>query len=152
VVYWPYGGAGMKGLTSTLDLVRADKPAVKANRGMLVEIRAHSVPWSSVVRLSLKLGVATAQLLPVIGMAERTGLRRQKEGYLKPDEADRLLRVGRVFEEATRVLGSQEKAAQWLGARSVVLSEATPLSLLDSDAGTQAVTEELTRIDFGDFA
>lgn len=142
----------MKALTSTLDLVRAGKPAVKASRGTLVEIRPHSVPWSSVAHLSVKLGVTTVRLLPVIGMAERTSLRRQKEGYLKPDEADRLFRVGRVFEEAARVLGSETKAAQWLNARSVVLSQSTPLSLLDSDAGAQAVTDELTRIDFGDFA
>jgi putative toxin-antitoxin system antitoxin component (TIGR02293 family) len=102
--------------------------------------------------MSGKLGVATSELLSVIGMAERTALRRQKEGYLKPDEADRLLRVGRVFEEASRVLGSDTKAAQWLGTPSIALFQSKPLSLLDSDAGTQAVTEELTRIDFGDFA
>ncbi len=88
----------------------------------------------------------------MIGVAPRTSLRRQKEGYLKPDEADRLLRVGRVFEDSLRVFGSESKAAQWLRTKSAPLCEATPLSLLDSDAGTQTVTDELTRIDFGDFA
>jgi putative toxin-antitoxin system antitoxin component (TIGR02293 family) len=142
----------MKGLTSTLDLVRPGKPEGQSSYAVLVEIRPHSVPWSSVGHMSVKLGVPTVELLSVIGMAERTALRRQKEGYLKPDEADRLLRVGRVFEEASRVLGSDIKAAQWLGTPSVALFQSKPLSLLDSDAGTQAVTEELTRIDFGDFA
>ncbi len=149
---WPYGYVIMRGLTSTLDLVRPGKHDSFATYGMLVEIRPHSVPWSSIGHMSGKLGVATSELLSVIGMAERTALRRQKEGYLKPDEADRLLRVGRVFEEASRVLGSDTKAAQWLGTPSIALFQSKPLSLLDSDAGTQAVTEELTRIDFGDFA
>lgn len=90
--------------------------------------------------------------MPVIGLAPRTALRRQREGYLKPYEADRLLRVGRVFEEATRVFGSETKAARWLATPSVALSDALPLSLLDSDAGTQVLADELTRIDFGDFA
>lgn len=142
----------MRGLTSTLDLVRPGKHSDLAAYGMLVEIRPHSVPWSSIGHMSVKLGVSASELLAVIGMAERTALRRQKEGYLKPDEADRLLRVGRVFEEASRVLGSGTKAAQWLGTPSIVLFESKPLSLLDSDAGAQAVIEELTRIDFGDFA
>ncbi len=141
----------MKGLTSTLEMVKTDRPSLRVGT-VLVEIRARSVPWSAVARLSGKLGISPLELMPVIGMASRTALRRQKEGYLKPDEADRLLRVGRVFEEATRVFGSEAKAARWLSTQSVALSDAKPLSLLDSDAGTQAVTDELTRIDFGDFA
>jgi putative toxin-antitoxin system antitoxin component (TIGR02293 family) len=141
----------MKGLTSTLEMVKTDRPSLHVGP-VLVEIRARSVPWSAVARLSGKLGISPLELMPVIGIAPRTALRRQKEGFLKPDEADRLLRVGRVFEEATRVFGSEAKAARWLSLKSVALSDATPLSLLDSDAGTQAVTDELTRIDFGDFA
>ena len=149
---WYNRHMALKGFTSTLEMVRTGKPVTQASRGMLVEIRPHSVPWSSVARLSGKLGVAPGDLLTVIGIAERTGVRRQKEGFLKPDEADRLLRVGRVLEEACRVFGSENKAAKWLSTSSAVFSELTPLSLLDSDAGTQAVTDELTRIDFGDFA
>jgi putative toxin-antitoxin system antitoxin component (TIGR02293 family) len=117
-----------------------------------VEIRIRTVPWSAVDHLSSRLGVAPSVLVELIGLAERTALRRQKEGFLKPDEADRLLRVGRVFEESVRVFGSEEKAAKWLGTPSIVFERATPLSLLDCDAGAQAVSEELIRIDFGDFA
>ncbi len=142
----------MKGYSSTLEFVQAEHPPFNAARETLVEIRPNSVPWVAVMRLGVKLGVGPFGLLPVIGMAARTSLRRQKEGYLKPDEADRLLRVGRIFEDAVRVFGSEEKAALWLRTPSAVLSNATPLSLLDSDAGTQAVGDELGRIDFGDFA
>jgi len=142
----------MKSLTSTLELVRATKPAVTSRPGMLVEIRIRTVPWSSISHLSARLGIAPAELIPLVGMAERTALRRQKEGFLKPDEADRLLRVGRVFEEAIRVFGSEEKAAKWLNAPAAVFSGVKPLTLLDCDAGAQVVAEELIRIDFGDFA
>jgi putative toxin-antitoxin system antitoxin component (TIGR02293 family) len=142
----------MKTLTSTLELVRTTRPALRASRETLVEIRFRTVPWSSVEHLSTRLRIAPSELVPLIGLAERTALRRQKEGFLKPDEADRLLRVGRVFEEAIRVFGSEAKAAKWLGAPSVVFSGVKPLSLLDCDAGAQVVAEELIRIDFGDFA
>jgi len=133
-------------------MVRTGRPVAKSPRGTLVEIRVRTVSWSSVGHLSAKLGITAAELLPVIGISERTALRRQKEGYLKPDEADRLLRVGRVLEEASRVFGSEAKAARWLREPSVMFSDAAPLALLESDAGTQTVTEELIRIDFGDFA
>jgi putative toxin-antitoxin system antitoxin component (TIGR02293 family) len=142
----------MKTLTSTLELVRTTKPLGKTARETLVEIPFRAVPWSSVGHLSARLGIAPGELVSLIGLAERTALRRQKEGFLKPDEADRLLRVGRVFEEAIRVFGSERKAAAWLKAPSLVFSGAAPLSLLDCDAGSQVVSEELIRIDFGDFA
>ena len=142
----------MKAYSSTIEMVRTGRPGVRSPRGTLVEIRVRSVPWSSVAHLSAKLGIPVSELLPVIGIPERTALRRQKEGYLKPDEADRLLRVARVLEEASRVFGSEAKAARWLNEPSVMFSDAAPLLLLESDAGTQVVTEELIRIDFGDFA
>jgi putative toxin-antitoxin system antitoxin component (TIGR02293 family) len=120
--------------------------------GQLVDIGPQSVPWSSIAGFSTRLGIEPAALLRLIGMSERTALRRKTEGYLKPDEADRLLRVGRVFEEATRVLGDEQRAAGWLNHPSPYFFNAPPLSFLDSDGGTQAVSEELGRIDYGDFA
>jgi putative toxin-antitoxin system antitoxin component (TIGR02293 family) len=143
---------GMKSSLSTLDVVSTAKPVVRSPRGMLVEIGFRTVPWSSVAQLSARLGVQPAEVIGLIGLAERTALRRQKEGFLKPDEADRLLRVGRVFEDAVRVFGSEEKAAKWLNAPAVAFSGVKPLTLLDCDAGSQIVGDELIRIDFGDFA
>ena len=118
----------------------------------LVDISPHSVPWSSVAGFSTRLGIEPAALLQLIGMSERTALRRKAEGYLKPDEADRLLRIGRVYEEATRVLGDECRAAGWLSDPSPFFYDAPPLSYLDSDGGTQAVSEELGRIEYGLFA
>jgi putative toxin-antitoxin system antitoxin component (TIGR02293 family) len=110
------------------------------------------VPFASIYALAKRLGAEPGEVLAVIGMSERTAARRKDQGFLKPDEADRLLRVARVVEEATRVFGSQDKAARWLKTAHPMLSDATPFSLLDSDAGTKSVTDELTRIDYGDFA
>lgn len=123
-----------------------------AAEARLVLIRPDSVPFSAVLHLSARLGVASPVLLEVIGIPERTSTRRRQEGFLKTDEADRLLRVARIFEEAVRVFGTEAKAARWLNTVSPLLYGVTPLSLLDSDAGTQAVSGELVRIDFGDFA
>jgi putative toxin-antitoxin system antitoxin component (TIGR02293 family) len=143
----------MKTAENVLDMVIELKPRHKPrNYGQLVDIGPQSVPWSSVAGFSTRLGIEPAALLRLIGISERTAVRRKAEGYLKPDEADRLLRIGRIYEEATRVLGAEDRAAGWLNHPSPYLYNVTPLSLLDSDGGAQAVSEELGRIDYGELA
>jgi putative toxin-antitoxin system antitoxin component (TIGR02293 family) len=137
-----------------LQLVVDSKPAGKhrERNDQLVDIGPRSVPWSAVNAFGKRLGVEPAVLLKLIGITERTALRRKAEGYLKPDEADRLLRIGRVLEEATRVFGEESRAAGWLSDPSPMFYNASPLQFLDSDGGTQAVMQELIRIDYGEFA
>ena len=145
----------MKAAESILDLVVEPGPRQKKRRSrdrQLTDLSSHSVPWSSIAGFSTRLGIEPAELLRLIGVSERTALRRREEGYLKPDEADRLLRIGRVYEEATRILGDEMRAAGWLSDPSPMFYDAPPLSFLDSDGGTQAVIEELGRIDYGLFA
>jgi uncharacterized protein (DUF2384 family) len=57
-----------------------------------------------------------------------------------------------VVEESVRVFGGYAKAAAWLRTRHPLLAGETPLALLDSDAGAKSVSDELIRIDHGDFA
>lgn len=144
----------MKTAESVLELVTDSKPRSKprGRNDQLVDIRPKSVPWSSVGSFSKRLGIEPAELLRLIGVTERTALRRKAEGYLKPDEADRLLRIGRVLEEATRIFGEESRAARWLTHSHPMFYDALPLSYLDSDGGTQAVMRELIRIDYGEFA
>lgn len=87
-------------------------------------------PFATVDRLSERLGIPAAEL----------------------DEADRLLRVARIVEVADRVFGSGDKANRWLRTAQPMWNDVCPLALLDSDAGAQSVSDELTRIEFGDFA
>jgi putative toxin-antitoxin system antitoxin component (TIGR02293 family) len=117
-----------------------------------VEIELRSVPFSSVQHLANRLDVDASTILDLIGIPERTRARRRHEGLLKADEADRLLRVARVFGEAIRAFGSESKAAAWLKTPSPFFEDSAPLRYLDSDAGAHAVSEEIVRIDFGDFA
>jgi putative toxin-antitoxin system antitoxin component (TIGR02293 family) len=63
-----------------------------------------------------------------------------------------VLRIARVVEESARVFGGYEKAAAWLRARHPLLAGAAPFALLGSDAGAKSVSDELIRIDHGDFA
>jgi putative toxin-antitoxin system antitoxin component (TIGR02293 family) len=144
----------MKTAESVLELVVDSRPGRKhrERNDQLVDIGPRSVPWSAVNGFSKRLRIEPAVLLKLIGVTERTALRRKAQGYLKPGEADRLLRVGRVLEEATRVFGEESRAAGWLSDPSPIFHDAPPLQYLDSDGGTQAVLQEIGRIGYGLFA
>ena len=112
----------MKAYASTLAVLgleaREKEPAYKA-RGQasrraagpasLVEVRDGMVPFTAVNTLARILVIEPRDLLAVLGMSVRTATRRKTEGFLMADEADRLLRVARLLEEATRVFGDQQK-------------------------------------------
>ena len=110
------------------------------------------VPVSAVANLAHALGIETAELLRIVGISGHIATRRKSGSYLRADEADRLLRLARILEEATRVFRSEEKAAIWLRTAHPTLGYVAPYCLLDSDAGAKSVSDELVRIDFGDFA
>jgi putative toxin-antitoxin system antitoxin component (TIGR02293 family) len=135
--------SGQEKAVNTLELIGVEPS---------VEIELRKVPFSSVERLAKRLGVERSTILDLMGVPDRTRARRRHEGVLKADEADRLLRVARVFGEAIRVFGSEGKAALWLKTPSPLFEDSAPLSYLDSDAGAHVVSEEIVRIDFGDFA
>jgi putative toxin-antitoxin system antitoxin component (TIGR02293 family) len=132
--------------------VRSPRAPLPAGGLALVEVSDGTVPFAAVGTLAHALGVEAQALLAVVGMSPRTAARRKAEGALTAAEADRLLRVARVFEEATRVFGTQNKAATWLRTTAPLLGSVEPYRLLESDAGAKAVSDELIRIEFGDFA
>lgn len=111
-----------------------------------------SLPFTEVERLSAKLTIAPSELLDLIGVSERTANRRRHEGVLHKDEADRLLRVNRIFKETVRVFGSEKKAALWLSRPRIMFRGATALSLLGTDAGAEEVRDEIGRIEYGIFS
>jgi putative toxin-antitoxin system antitoxin component (TIGR02293 family) len=132
--------------------VKARKAAVPSPAGPLVDLGARTVPFAALTTLATRVGVTPEELLAVASISARTAARRKAERFLKPDEADRVLRVARVVEESARVFGGYEKAAAWLRARHPLLGGEAPFALLGSDAGAKSVSDELIRIDYGDFA
>lgn len=86
------------------------------------------------------------------GMLPRTYQRRRAaDDELTPMEKDALLRSARITMEAERVFGDRERAARWLKTPSAILGRA-PIRVMTSDAGAKAVEQELTRIQWGDYA
>jgi putative toxin-antitoxin system antitoxin component (TIGR02293 family) len=107
------------------------------------------LPLIALHSLQESLQLSRESLSRMLSMPERTLARRQKQARLSADESDRVVRVARVMAHAIQVLGSREKAAQWLRGPNRALDAATPISLLDTDIGAQQVSEILGRIEYG---
>jgi len=110
----------------------------------------HLLP-SAVTTLTQRLGVPEAEVVKMAGMATRTWhTRKASNAALSPREADGILRIARIAAETLRVFGNEDKARRWLAAPFAGFGGRSPFELLDSDAGVQAVEEELGRIHWGD--
>lgn len=100
-----------------------------------------------------RLGVTSAELAEVVGLAPRTLARRKKEGRFSKEESERLYRVGRLFERALEVFdGDAELARQWFHSPQRGLGGSTPLAFADTEPGAREVENLLGRIEHGVFS
>ena len=75
--------------------------------------------------------------------------RRHKGERLRPDESERLARIGKIVALAEQVLGGKDRALKWLHAPKRRLRGKTPVELLATAEGAQVVEEALIAIDEG---
>lgn len=77
--------------------------------------------------------------------------RRKVKGHVTGDEADLVLRFGRIRKLATDVLGSAEKADRWLKNPRPIFNGKAPIELLRHEASTREVENLLQRTAHGVF-
>ena len=99
-------------------------------------------------QLAAALGVGKEALAAKLNIKAQT-LRKRKSRVLSPSEAEKSLRVARVFALATEVLGSEQRSREWLNDEIPALSGKRPLDLLDTDLGAAQVTNLLQAIKWG---
>lgn len=109
------------------------------------------VPISALEDFAAYSGFAVKDLLEVVIPARTLKHRRQRQEPLSLDESDRLRRVARIFDLTVRVYGSPERARAWLTSPKRRFEERTPMTLLRTQAGEDAVAEFLIQIDEGMF-
>lgn len=117
-----------------------------------IDVIRRGLPARSMDALTTHLQVSQADFAAAIGIAERTLVRRKKEGTLTPEESAKLVRVARVCEAAETVFEDRRAALDWLKSANPVFAGATPLSMLDTEIGAESVHETLGRIAHGVFA
>jgi len=108
------------------------------------------VPRGAFEGLRDDLGVTTEEFSEILGIPTRTLARRTDR--FKPDESERLLRVGSVFQKAMDVLEDKDAARRWMTQPKRALGGLTPLRCCDTEAGAREVEALLGRIEHGVFS
>ena len=89
------------------------------------EALRQGVPRSAFEQLRADLGVSTEELAEILGIPGRTLARRTDR--FKPDESERLLRLGSVVTKAADVLEDPVAARRWMTQPKRALGGLTPL-------------------------
>ena len=114
----------------------------------LVGLVREGLPWALYQGVMTDLGFTDQMAAGVLHIPLRT-LTRRKGGRLDPQESERVMRLVRLRAKAEDVLGTRGKATLWLESPNRALGGVPPISLLDTDIGTQAAEDVLTRIEYG---
>lgn len=116
----------------------------------LIPLVRAGIPYKALEIASASLEVSLDEIASALGLARRT-LSRRKSGKRKltSEESERVLRLIRVSARAEEVFGDRQAAREWVRAPSRALGMQPPQALLDTDIGTEAVLDELGRIEHG---
>jgi len=107
------------------------------------------LPLSLLEGFAVHSGFAMKDLLEVIIPLRTLKHRRQRQEPLNIEESDRLARVARLWALGVKVFGSPDKARRWLTKPKIRFEEQTPLQMMRTEAGGDAVEEMLGQIDEG---
>ncbi|MCA1573273.1 MAG: DUF2384 domain-containing protein [Acidobacteria bacterium] len=121
---------------------------VSSQQDLITAVR-RGLRTSTIDAVIEELDVSRTEVLPTLRIARRTMERRKVTGRLRPEESERVYRLAKILAFAESVLGTKEKARHWLNAPNRALGNVSPLSLLETEAGTDEVTNILGRIEFG---
>lgn len=116
-----------------------------------IDLVRKGIPASAIDSVIELVNVRQAELSRALDIPERTLVRRKKEGVLSREESGKLLRLARVIERAAEVFEEGQVALHWVKSPNASLAGATPLSMLDTDLGTESVMDALGRIEHGVF-
>jgi putative toxin-antitoxin system antitoxin component (TIGR02293 family) len=117
-----------------------------------VDVVRHGISSRALDAMLKSIGLSQAELAQALDIPERTLARRKREGVLSREESAKLLRLARVAARAAEVFDDLDLALAWLKTPVAALEDATPLSLVDTDIGTDSVMDTLGRIEHGVFA
>ena len=106
--------------------------------------------WTAIERLARALALPLAQLADTLRIAPRTLARRREEGRFDQDESERLVRLGRLVDQAVQLFeGDLPAARRWLGTALPVLGNKPPLELATTEVGAREVEALIGRLEHG---
>lgn len=120
------------------------------------ELDAHELLHRGLPRASLDSLIERLNIIEVAEAAEALGtslrtLQRHKKTpvvHLDVQQSGRAWKFAEILAKATRVLGSQDEAEQWLRRPAIGLDQQRPIDLLTTPAGVKLVEDYLGRLEY----
>jgi putative toxin-antitoxin system antitoxin component (TIGR02293 family) len=116
------------------------------------ELLRRGLPRAALSNLVDKLHIiGVNEASEALGMSVRT-LQRHKTApvvLLDAPQSGRTWKFAEILAKATRVLGSQDEAEQWLKRPAIGLDQRRPVDLLTTPAGVKLVEDYLGRLEYG---
>ena len=110
---------------------------------------ADGLPKEAIESLQKALGLSQKEVADIVAIPLRTLSRRQT---LSMPEADRVLRIGLLFQKTLDVLGDGLRARRWLSTPKKAFGGETPLQVARSELGARRVEDLLGQLEHGVFA
>jgi putative toxin-antitoxin system antitoxin component (TIGR02293 family) len=104
--------------------------------------------FSELETLQDSIDLPFEQLAAKLAISRSTLQRRKASGRLSPDESDKVMRLSRLLEHATKVFGDIERARAWLKFPQRGLGGAVPLDYAETEVGAREVDDLLGRIEY----
>lgn len=120
----------------------------RSQEDLLRHVRA-GLPYGALEAVTVAYRLPLKYTSAILHIPERTLQRRKSSQRLRADESDRLYRLARIATLATEVLGSVEKARDWLARSNRALGGQAPIQVLDTDIGVRQVEDILGRVAHG---
>jgi putative toxin-antitoxin system antitoxin component (TIGR02293 family) len=106
--------------------------------------------WSAIERLARGLALPLAQIADTLRIAPRTLTRRKEQGRFDADESERLVRLGRLVDQAVLLFeGDLPAVRRWLAAPQPALGGKAPLDLARTEVGAREVEALIGRLEHG---
>lgn len=110
-------------------------------------------PFKAFISLTKSMQLTNQRLAELVQISERTLNRRLKEGKLKADESERLLRFSRIYTMAVNLFeGNSSSAQNWLSSSNRALGGESPLEASKTEVGSREVENLITRLEHGVFS
>jgi putative toxin-antitoxin system antitoxin component (TIGR02293 family) len=115
------------------------------------EVLSAGLPRRAMVRTIEIVHIPKLQLLRALGISTRTYMRlkAQPGKRLDSEQSGRLWRFAELLAKAEEVMGSNERAIDWMLKPAMALENRPPIELLTTPVGAQLVDAVLDRMQFG---
>ena len=119
----------------------------------LIQLSRDGLDYQTFEEITGRLPFSLQEWANFLGVSERTLIRVRKENKsLGTNATDKVIRITQLYQKGVEVFRDEEKFADWLNTRIMVVGGVKPKSLLDTSFGLELVDNTLGQIEYGIFA